>query len=260
MTRIGRCLAARRAKGERALVIYLTAGDPDLATSRALVLAAVRAGADIIELGVPFSDPSADGPVLQAASQRSLEAGTTIAKVFGLVRELRTETEVPILLFGYYNPIFVHGEDAFAREAADAGADGLLVVDLPPEEAGPLREACSRSGLDLVPLLAPTSTDDRIDRAVAIASGFVYFVSITGVTGAALGQQGGIDAAVARLCSRARDLPIAVGFGIATPDDARRIARIADAVVVGSAAVRTAAAGPEALAGFVASLAAACRP
>ncbi|MBI2895256.1 MAG: tryptophan synthase subunit alpha [Deltaproteobacteria bacterium] len=259
MTRIGRALAERRANGERALVIYLTAGDPSLETSRTLVLAAVRAGADIIELGVPFSDPSADGPVLQAASQRALEGGTTIARVFGLVRELRAETDVAILLFGYYNPIFVHGEDAFAREAAGAGADGLLVVDLPPEEAGPLRAACDSSGLDLVPLLAPTSTDARIDRAVSIASGFVYFVSITGVTGAALADLGGIEAAVAHLRARAGGLPIAVGFGIATPEDAARIARIADAVVVGSAAVRTAASGPEALAAYVASLAQACR-
>lgn len=252
-TRIGRAFERFRAESRTGLVVYLTAGDPDLPRSAELVRAAVRGGADVIELGVPWSDPSADGPVLQAAAGRALAAGATMKGVLAMVRDLRTDLDVPIVLFGYYNPIFTYGEDALARDAAAAGVDGLLVVDLPPEEATSLRAACDASSLDLVPLLAPTSTPARVAAAMTVASGFVYLVSMTGVTGAALTATAEIAKTVGALRAQV-PLPVALGFGIATPEDANRVATLADAVVVGTAAVRAAQSGPPALEAFVKSL------
>ena len=255
-TRIGRAFERLRGEGRKGLVVYLTAGDPDLAGSAELVRAAVGGGADVIELGVPFSDPSADGPVLQAAAERALRAGASLAGVLALVRGLRVDVTVPIVLFGYYNPIFTYGEQTLAQDAAAAGVDGLLVVDLPPEEATGLRAACDASGLDLVPLVAPTSTPARVAAAVGIASGFVYVVSMTGVTGAALAAPDRIAANVEGLRAQI-SLPMALGFGIATPEDVRRLSPLADAIVVGTAAVRTAQDGPAALERFVSELRAA---
>ena len=252
-TRIRACFTELGAARRTALVVYLTAGDPDLATSRKAVLAAAQAGADVIELGVPFSDPFADGPVLQEAAARALRAGATLSKTLELVRSLRTECSVPLLLFGYYNPVLTYGERRLATDAAKAGADGLLVVDLPPEEAGGLRAACDEVSLDLVPLIAPTSSPDRVQAALRVASGFVYFVSMTGVTGARLADPDIIVRSVDAVRPLI-DLPLAVGFGVATADQAARVARCADAVVVGSAAVRAAQGGLETLSAFVASL------
>jgi tryptophan synthase alpha chain len=231
-----------RARGERGLVTYVTAGDPDLARSGELIRAVARAGADVVEVGVPFSDPTADGPVIQAAMQRALAAGTTLSSVLTLVGELRQDLDVPVVLFGYYNPVFVRGPARFAREARAAGADGVLVVDLPPEEAGELCGPLAAEGLDYVPLVAPTSTPARVRRALVAAAGFVYYVSLTGVTGTAIADFDDAQARVGEL-RQAAGLPVAVGFGITTPDDARRVGTFADAVVVGSAIVRAAERG-----------------
>ncbi|RLB56543.1 MAG: tryptophan synthase subunit alpha [Deltaproteobacteria bacterium] len=241
MSRIADAFA--RAKDDRraALVIYLSAGDPDLETTIALVLAAAEAGADIIELGVPFSDPSADGPSIQRASERALASGTTLTGVLGAVRTIRESTSVPILLFGYYNPIITYGEARLVTDAKEAGVDGFLVVDLPPEECAPLHGPALAAGLDLVPLVAPTSTPARVEAAASIASSFIYYVSLTGVTGAravALGEA----AERANALSQQVGLPVALGFGVKTPADAAEVAAHADGVVVGSAIVDAAAA------------------
>jgi tryptophan synthase alpha chain len=221
----------------RALVAYVTAGDPDLETSQRTVLEVARAGADVIELGVPFSDPTADGPVIQAAMQRALGGGATLGSVLELCARVRREIATPIVLFGYYNPIFVHGCARFAAAARTAGADGVLVVDLPPEEADELLLPLGAQGLDFIPLLAPTSTEERIGRALAVASGFVYYVSLTGVTGAALSDFAEADRRVGELRARTA-LPVAVGFGVRSPEDARRVGAFAHGVVVGSAIVK----------------------
>ena len=236
------------------LIAYVTAGDPDLGRSREVVLACAKNGADIIELGVPFSDPNADGPAIQAAMQRALLSKTTLAGVLKLCSEVRRESDVPIVLFGYYNPIFVRGCEKFAKDAKAAGADGVLVVDLPAEEAAELVLPLRAEGLDYIPLVAPTSTDARIDLATHIASGFIYYVSMTGVTGVALSDLDDVKIRVQALRNRV-SLPVAVGFGVQTPEDAKRIASYADGVVVGSAIVRAAQqGGAEAAGALVRSL------
>jgi tryptophan synthase alpha chain len=259
MSRLQPTFAALRARGERALVAYVTAGDPDLQRSREVVLAACRAGADVIELGMPFSDPTADGPAIQAAMTRALASGTTLERVLELLADVRREVATPIVLFGYYNPIFVRGCEAFAQAAAAAGADGALIIDLPAEESEELAVPLRAAGLDRIPLLAPTSTEARIELALRAASGFVYYVSLTGVTGAALGAGGDVRERVLALRART-ELPVAVGFGVASPDDARRVGEFADAVVVGTAIVRANEQGGAAAAGALcASLKAALR-
>lgn len=216
--------------------VYLTCGDPDLVATEALVLAAERAGADGIELGVPFSDPVADGPIIQRASERALQSGTTLDGILLLVSRLRTKSEIPLLLFSYYNPIFQRGLARFADEARAAGVDGVLAVDLTPEEADAYVKALRSAGLDTVFLAAPTSTDGRLERIAACASGFIYIVSRTGVTGprAALSEE--IAAVIARV-RRVSALPVAVGFGISRPEHVRELAGLADGAVVGSAVV-----------------------
>ena len=262
MSRVGACFDRLRAADGRAFIAYLTAGDPDLQTSRDLVLEAARRGADVIELGVPWSDPSADGPAIQAAMQRALGAGGSFRATLRLCEEVRRASEVPVVLFGYYNPIFVYGVEAAARDARSAGADAFLLVDLPPEEAGEVTPALAAQGLDLVPLVSPESDEARIERAVASASGFVYYVSMTGVTGASLPPLEEIGARLALLRARTR-LPVAVGFGVRTPAQAGALARVADGVVVGSALVQaiagagTPAAAVSAVGSLCASLAAA---
>ena len=234
MTRIADTFAALRARGEVGLVPFLTAGDPDLETSAALVREMVRQGADVIELGVPFSDPMADGPTVQRAAERALRAGTSLARVIDLVRSLRRTLDVPILLFGYYNPIWRYGAARFAADAREAGVDGVLCVDLPPEEADELKRETDRHDLDMIFLLAPTSTPERERAVLRRARGFLYYVSVTGVTGVRDRLPADLDAQVRRVRA-ASPVPVGVGFGIASPEAARRVAGVADAAVVGSA-------------------------
>lgn len=237
MSRIEEILGDLRGRGEKALITFITAGDPDLATSEQLIHTLVEAGADLIELGVPFSDPMADGPTIQASSERALAAGTTLAGVLAMVRRVREHTNTPILLMGYYNPIFSYGTERFARDAAEAGIDGLLLVDLPPEEAGELQPFLQAAGIDLITLLAPTTDRQRMARLAEAAEGFLYYVSMTGVTGSQQVDAESIRAVVSELQKTSR-VPVAVGFGVTTPEAAHHIAGFADAVVVGSALVK----------------------
>ena len=238
MGRIGERFAALRAAGDKALVPFVTAGDPDLGTTAELVLAKADAGADAIELGVPFSDPTADGPVVQRAGLRALAHRTSLRQILELVAELRRGgLRTPIILFGYYNPIFHYGPARLVTDARQAGVDGLLVVDLPPEEADELWRPARAAGLDIIFLLAPTSDADRVRVVLRKASGFVYFVSMTGVTGSRAIDSGEVERMVRELRGSCR-LPIGVGFGISTPAEAAAVATYADAVVVGSAIVR----------------------
>jgi len=241
-TRIDRRFAALKHEGRAALVTFVTAGDPDNATSLAILKAAPGAGADVVELGMPFTDPMADGPAVQASSLRALKAGATLRKTLDLVRAFRAgDGETPIVLMGYYNPIYIYGVDRFLKDAVAAGVDGLIVVDLPPEEDDELCVPALKAGLNFVRLTTPTTDDKRLPAVLANTSGFVYYVSITGITGAATPEFGQVARAVARI-KRHTDLPIAVGFGVKNAEHARAIAQGADGVVVGSAlveAVRT---------------------
>ncbi len=235
--RIERKFRDLKQKKEKGLVVYLTAGDPDMQTTRGLILALEESGVDIIEIGVPFSDPTADGPVIQAASQRSLDKGTTLTCILDMIESLRTVSEIPVVLFGYYNPIYSFGNERFAARAKRAGVDGILVIDLPPEESHELRRHTDRAGLDFISLIAPTTSDNRIAGIADSASGFLYYISITGVTGTAqpLMQNIGVDVERIRKISV---LPLVIGFGISVPLQAAEIASCADGVVIGSAFVR----------------------
>jgi tryptophan synthase alpha chain len=236
-TRIDRRFAELKAKGRAALVTFLTAGDPDCETSLAILHALPAAGADVIELGMPFSDPMADGPAIQLSSQRALKSGQTMARTLDMVRVFRkAEDTAPIVLMGYYNPIYIYGVDRFLGDAKDAGVDGLIVVDLPPEEDAELCLPALAAGLNFIRLATPTTDDRRLPAVLANTSGFVYYVSITGITGAAMPDPGRTAEAVGRI-KRHCQLPVAVGFGVRTADQAAAIARGADGVVVGSALV-----------------------
>ncbi len=241
-TRIDRRFAALKQEGRAALVTFVTAGDPDYATSLAILKAAPGAGADVIELGMPFTDPMADGPAVQASSSRALKSGQTLRKTLDLVRAFRAgDADTPIVLMGYYNPIYIYGVDRFLTDATATGVDGLIVVDLPAEEDDELCLPALKAGLNFIRLATPTTDDKRLPAVLANTSGFVYYVSITGITGAATPEFGKVAQAVARI-KRHTDLPIAVGFGVKNPEHARTIAQGADGVVVGSAlveAVRT---------------------
>ncbi len=235
--RLKKTLAKLAKDGRTGLVPYLTVGDPDMETSRRAVLAIAEAGADIIELGIPFSDPIADGTVIQGSSQRALAAGSSLPRVLELVSALRKDTDVPFVLFGYYNPFFRYGHDRLAADAKVAGVDAILCVDLPPEEGKDMARACKAADIERIYLLAPTSDDARIAAVKKIASGFVYFVSVTGVTGARVSAPEGIDALVARV-REGVGLPVGVGFGISSAEQAAEVGKYADLVVVGSALVR----------------------
>jgi tryptophan synthase alpha chain len=241
-TRIDRRFADLKQEGRAALVTFVTAGDPDYATSLAILKAAPAAGADVVELGMPFTDPMADGPAIQASSLRALKGGQTLAKTLDLVRAFRAgDDATPIVLMGYYNPIYIYGVDKFLAAAKRAGVDGLIVVDLPPEEDNELCLPALKAGLNFIRLATPTTDDRRLPAVLANTSGFVYYVSITGITGMASPDAGRVGPAVARI-KRHTDLPVAVGFGVKTAAHARAIAQGADGVVVGSAlveAVRT---------------------
>ena len=236
-TRIDRRFAALKAEGRAALVTFLTAGDPDEATSRAILAALPKAGADVIELGMPFTDPMADGPAIQAASLRALSAGQDMRKTLAMVRDFRNRDDAtPIVLMGYYNPIYVYGVEKFLADAGAAGIDGLIVVDLPPEEDDELCVPALRAGLNFIRLATPTTDDKRLPAVLANTSGFVYYVSVTGITGAAAPDAARVGEAVARI-KRHTGLPVAVGFGVRNAEAAAAIARGADGVVVGSALI-----------------------
>ncbi len=235
-TRIAQRFEQLRAKGELGVIAYVTAGDPTLAATQQIVLSLADAGADVIELGVPFSDPLADGPVIQRASERALRSGTTLAGVIDLVRRLREKTEVPLILFSYYNPVFQMGLEKFAESASAAGADGALMTDLTPEESRDYRKAMAARGLDTVFLGAPTSPDARLVKIAEVSSGFLYLISRTGVTGAKDALPEDLPELVRRT-RRVTSLPIAVGFGISLPGHVSVLGGLADAAVVGSALV-----------------------
>jgi tryptophan synthase alpha chain len=236
-TRIDTRFAALKSEGRAALVTYVVAGDPDHATSLAIVKALPQAGADVIELGMPFTDPMADGPAIQAAGQRALGGGETLTKTLSLVRDFRADdNKTPIVLMGYYNPIYIYGVERFLTDAKAAGVDGLIVVDLPPEEDAELCLPALQAGLNFIRLATPTTDDKRLPRVLTNTSGFVYYVSITGITGAAAPDPSRVAEAVKRI-KRHTKLPVAVGFGVRTAEHARAIAEGADGVAVGSALV-----------------------
>ncbi|MGB5901330.1 MAG: tryptophan synthase subunit alpha [Xanthobacteraceae bacterium] len=236
-TRIDTRLADLRKQGRAAFVTFLMAGDPDPATSLAIIKALPQAGAEIIEIGMPFTDPMADGPAIQAAGLRALKGGMTLHKTLDLVRGFRKDDDAtPIVLMGYYNPIYIYGVEAFLADAKTAGVDGLIIVDLPPEEDDELCLPAMKAGLNFIRLATPTTDDKRLPAVLANTSGFVYYVSITGITGAAAANATQVGDAVARI-KRHTKLPVCVGFGIRTPDAARDIARAADGAVVGTALV-----------------------
>jgi tryptophan synthase alpha chain len=236
-TRIDRRFADLKKEGRAALVTFTMAGDPDYHTSLALALALPKAGADLIELGMPFTDPMADGPAIQAAGLRALEGGQTVKKTLALVKAFRAEDDgTPIVLMGYYNPIYIYGVDKFLADAKSAGVDGLIIVDLPPEEDHELCIPALKAGLNFIRLATPTTDDKRLPAVLKNTSGFVYYVSITGITGAAAPDAGKVTAAVARI-KRHTDLPVAVGFGVRDAARARAIAEGAEGVVVGTALI-----------------------
>jgi tryptophan synthase alpha chain len=235
--RIERRFAALRAEGRAAFVSFITAGDPNLEQSERILAGLPAAGVDIIELGMPFTDPMADGPAIQAAGLRALAAGQTLRKTLGMVERFRkTDNDTPIVLMGYYNPIYKFGVDAFLAEAVRVGVDGLIIVDLPAEEDAELCEPAVKAGVRFIRLLTPTTDDKRLERVIGNCSGFLYYVSVTGITGAAKGAQGAVGAARKRFAAKS-DLPVVVGFGIRTADAVAEIAAVADGAVVGSAIV-----------------------
>ncbi len=257
MTRIDDTFARLKAEGKKAFVAYIMAGDPDLETSREIVLGLPAAGVDIIELGLPFTDPMADGSTIQLAGQRALDQGMTLDKTLDIARSLRaTGDQTPIVLMGYYNPIYSRRVDTFLAQAKEAGIDGLIIVDLPPEEDSELCIPAQAAGLNFIRLATPTTDDKRLPKVLQNTSGFVYYVSITGITGAAEAKAADVAPEVARIKSHT-DLPVIVGFGIKTPENARDIAAIADGSVVGSAIVKLVEQGktPAEVLSFVKSLA-----
>lgn len=236
-TRITKKLTSLKKNNQKAFIPFITAGDPDLITTEKLIYTLEKAGASIIELGMPFSDPMADGPAIQRANERSISQGTSLSRIFSLVKSVRKGTQIPILLMGYYNPIYQYGLDRFAKDCHQSGIDGLIVVDLPVEEASPLKKAIQNYPIDLIYLLSPTSDLKRIKLVAKNGSGFVYYVSFTGITGASRLDPKSVKQNIKRIRSHVQ-LPIQVGFGISTPEHAKQIAPLADGIVVGSALVK----------------------
>jgi tryptophan synthase alpha chain len=239
MSRIAARFAKLKAEGRGALVTFLMGFDPDRDTSLAILKGLPAAGVDVIEIGVAFTDPMADGPSIQRAGQRALKAGATVPGVLDLVRELRrTDAETPVVLMGYYNPLLSYGVERFCADAADAGVDGLIIVDVPPEEADEVEPHATAQGLDLIRLIAPTTDEARLHKVLGATTGFIYYVSITGITGTRSADYGSLAPAIAAL-KRHTDLPVAIGFGIRTPEQAAIAASVADGAVVGTALVDT---------------------
>jgi tryptophan synthase alpha chain len=237
MNRIDKTFRKLRETGKKAFIPYLMAGDPDIEKTMERVLMLEECGADIIELGVPFSDPVADGPTIQRAAERALKSGVSLKKMLAFMKELRKRSQVPIIFMTYYNPIYKYGEETFIPDAADAGVDGLIIPDLPPEEAGSLIRNCRSKNIDTIFLVAPTSTEERMKRIVTASRGFIYYVSMTGITGTTLSLDVHFRNHVGCL-KEMSGKPVAIGFGISTPEDARNMAEVADAVIVGSAIVK----------------------
>jgi len=237
MTRISKVFQTLTAENGKALIPYITAGDPSLELTKQLIFELEESGADIIELGIPFSDPMADGPIIQRASERALKNKVSIKNVLGLVSEIRMYTEIPIILFGYYNPFFIYGTENFSIDARNAGVDGILVVDLPPEEVDELKVYIDKVDINIIYLLAPTSTEERIKLIAKKASGFLYYISITGVTGSKISLDSHIEEQIAKV-KKFSDLPLGVGFGVSTPMQAHTVTKWADGVIVGSAIVK----------------------
>ena len=237
MSRIQSCFEKLNEKNQKALVAFITAGDPDLSTTRKIFSIIEKNGADIIELGVPFSDPLADGPVIQSASQRALKNGTTLKKIIQLVVEIRQDSKLPIVLMTSYNPVFVYGQKQFVDDALHAGVDGVIIPDLPPDEAGEFDSYAKKQGLDMIHLLAPTSTEDRIRLIADESRGFIYYISLTGTTGVKSKVSGNLKTKVQAIKKVAK-LPVLVGFGISGPEQAKEAAAVSDGVIVGSAIVR----------------------
>lgn len=237
ISKIDRTFAQLRQRGEKALITYVMAGDPSLQETEQLVVELEQAGADIIELGVPFSDPIADGPIIQQAAERALRSGTSLRAILSMVARLRVRTKIPLVLMAYYNSIHAFGPERFCQESAQVGVDGLILPDMPPDEAGPLKGPAAAAGLPLIFLLAPTSTAERRTFVARQSQGFVYYVSLTGITGAKLLNLADVGKNVEKI-RKVTKVPVAVGFGVATPEDAAKIATIADGVIVGSAIVK----------------------
>lgn len=240
-------------KNRKAFIPYIMAGDPNIKRTRELINVLEGCGADIIELGVPFSDPLADGPTIQKAAQRALDEGVTLKKVIAFVAELRAGTQIPIILMTYYNPIFKYGEERFVLDATAAGVDGVIVPDLPPDEAGNLMKHARKRGLDTIFLLAPTSTEKRIRKVAKASTGFIYYVPITGITGSKLSLDASLGPHIARIRSIS-DKPVSVGFGVSTPEEAADISEFADGVIVGSAIVKRVGESDEELKKYLLSL------
>jgi tryptophan synthase alpha chain len=239
--------------GGKAFIPYIMAGDPSFETTKETVLMLEQCGADIVELGVPFSDPLADGPTIQRAAERALKNGVTLRKVIAFVKDIRSSTQIPLILMTYFNPVFKYGSESFIRDAADAGVDGLIIPDLPPDEAADFIKHARKANLDTIFLLAPTSTEDRIRIVAKASKGFLYYVSITGTTGSGLLFDGSMERLISEIKGHT-DTPVAVGFGVSTPDDAAAVAKVADGVIVGSAIVKRLHETPDTLRDYVISL------
>lgn len=237
MSRLTQRFSKIRKDHSKALVTFITAGDPDLSTTEEMILLLESSGADVIELGVPFSDPMADGPTIQLSSERALNSGTTLHDILKTVKRVRTRTEIPIILMGYLNPVHAYGYESFCRDASEAGIDGVLLVDMPPEESQDLMIPARRYGLDIIFLLTPTSDSQRIATVERLGSGFVYYVTVTGVTGARTSVSVSLAEELARI-QQSISLPVMAGFGISTPEQASEVGNLADGVVVGSALVK----------------------
>jgi len=258
MSRIEEAFRNLKVMNKKAFIPYIMAGDPSIERTRKIVRVLVKSGADVVELGVPFTDPLADGPMIQRAAERALKAGVTLKKVIRLVWELRKETGIPLILMTYYNPVFKYGLAKFVNDAVAAGVDGVIIPDLPPDEAADLMKPAKAAGLDTIFLIAPTSTRERMKKVAEASRGFIYYVSLTGITGSRISLDGSMDESI-HVIRSLTDKPIAVGFGVSTPQDARTVAQIADGVIIGSAIVKKIHESPGDLETFLIELRAAIR-
>lgn len=240
-------------QGKKAFIPYIMAGDPSLDATKEIVLLFEECGADIVELGVPFSDPLADGPTIQQAAERALQNGVTLRKVIALAEDLRQVTQIPLILMTYFNPVMKYGVENFVRDAAHAGVDGVIIPDLPPDEAGDLLSLANPASLNVIFLLAPTSTDERIKKVARASRGFIYYVSITGITGGALLLDSSLHASISKI-KHFSNKPVAVGFGVSTPGEAAEVAQLADGVIVGSAIIKKYRESPDTVKHYLASL------